>query len=830
MAAPRSGATAVALLDGRILIIGGSGPSGPLATAEIYQDGTFAEAAPMSVARTEHAAVRLFDGRVLVAGGKGADGQPTFTAEIFDPANNSWTPAGGMAKTRFGHTATRLGTGHVLIAGGQSSGVVTDSLEVFDPATEKFSELKTSLSSPRIHHAAVGLPDRRVLLIGGDDGRAVLSSIDIYNTNTGAISRGPELSTARTSPAATSLLNGDVLIVGGSNGRADLASAEVFDLSTGQMTKTKGALSTPRSGLIALRLPDNNSVLLIGGASGGQPVASAELYRPWIGNFRFVDRLKFWQSAFTPTTPPREARGRLAAEALTARDEVVVMGGDGRDAAERYAYATVQTDRKLYGPDESVMVTGSGWNPGETLAIRIAQEPQARGDRTIQVVADELGRFSADFKTDPSDRQIDYYITTSGTGSQAQAALRAKPIANQVACPTQSPAAVQQLRCVGKNPGDTCAPPDECDHCSPDVCNTLNVCDVDAFGPVNCGQCRACVITDPVALVAQCDADLSQNNAPCDDTDPCTTGDTCQGGLCQGTPTVCTPPDQCHTSTCDATTGNCVVGTQPDGFPCNDGNACTTPDTCQGGQCTGTQVNCDDNNPCTTDTCDPVAGCQNTPVANGTACSDNNVCTANDTCQGGVCTGTPVNCDDNNQCTNDTCDPVNGCMHQNVPNGTLCNDNKTCTSPDTCQNGVCQGSPVTGDTGKAAGGGRVIASPSGREAHFGFHARKKNSGRIDGHFDWVLYKTNTQPRCRARGPVTSFARNANEAIFSGTCREISQCTSFCVKVKDLGEGHNAPPDTIEVTFENGSCAGTTEQPITHGNINVKPATDGPGGP
>jgi hypothetical protein len=53
---------------------------------------------------------------------------------------------------------------------------------------------------------------------------------------------------------------------------------------------------------------------------------------------------------------------------------------------------------------------------------------------------------------------------------------------------------------------------------------------------------------------------------------------------------------------------------QPDGTPCEDGNACTTGDTCAGGVCgsgAGAQ-SCDDGNVCTTDTCYPASGCVHT--------------------------------------------------------------------------------------------------------------------------------------------------------------------------------------------------------------------------
>ena len=45
--------------------------------------------------------------------------------------------------------------------------------------------------------------------------------------------------------------------------------------------------------------------------------------------------------------------------------------------------------------------------------------------------------------------------------------------------------------------------------------------------------------------------------------------------------------------------------------------------------------------------------------------------------------GTPLNCDDGNDCTTDTCDAVLGCLHSPVPDGTSCGVLMTCL------NGVC---------------------------------------------------------------------------------------------------------------------------------------------
>lgn len=46
----------------------------------------------------------------------------------------------------------------------------------------------------------------------------------------------------------------------------------------------------------------------------------------------------------------------------------------------------------------------------------------------------------------------------------------------------------------------------------------------------------------------------------------------------------------------------------------------------------------DDGNPCTADSCDPVAGIQHVPVAANTSCDDGNACNGSESCDGaGTC-------------------------------------------------------------------------------------------------------------------------------------------------------------------------------------------------
>jgi hypothetical protein len=164
------------------------------------------------------------------------------------------------------------------------------------------------------------------------------------------------------------------------------------------------------------------------------------------------------------------------------------------------------------------------------------------------------------------------------------------------------------------------------------------------------------------------------------------------------------PADQCLEVRCNS--GFCgAVQNKQDGSGCNAGNACTVNDTCQAGVCTpGGARNCDDNDVCTVDTCDPATGCVHTPIPgccrNNAECDDDNACTT-DTCEGniaageGVCVNTPVVCDDNDVCTVDTCDPATGCVHTPIPG--CCRNNAECDDDNACTTDTCEGNIAAGE-------------------------------------------------------------------------------------------------------------------------------------
>jgi len=156
--------------------------------------------------------------------------------------------------------------------------------------------------------------------------------------------------------------------------------------------------------------------------------------------------------------------------------------------------------------------------------------------------------------------------------------------------------------------------------------------------------------------------------------------------LCEGV--VCEDDgNECTDGVCDPATGMCEHVTVEDDTACDFGGL---PGLCQAGVCEDAMlcegVVCeDDDNQCTNDVCDPATGtCGHVTVEDDTACDFGG---SPGLCKAGVCVDAMlcegVMCDDDNECTSDACEPATGeCNHTPIEDGTGCTDG-------ICRAGVC---------------------------------------------------------------------------------------------------------------------------------------------
>jgi hypothetical protein len=296
MSDPRWSHTQTTLADGRALITGGRNFQSPaipgakvLDSADIYDPTTdmFAPTGFMNVPRRSHKDILLDDGRVLITGGgdsvsTGAT-MPLDTAEIYDPTTGTFSLlAAQMSVPRQFHTMVKLPDGKVLVIGGSlGPGLsnITTSVDMFDPATETFTEVGQMLS-PRITQVATLLRDGRVLLAFSWDGLDVANDSEIYDpvantftpTSENPIHGKVDLDGIR-------LLDGTVVCpTGGNEFLQVLPTTSLYRPETDDFGLS-GSVQFPRTSIVRALLKDGRP-LLVGGFGQGIFIAIAEIYTP----------------------------------------------------------------------------------------------------------------------------------------------------------------------------------------------------------------------------------------------------------------------------------------------------------------------------------------------------------------------------------------------------------------------------------------------------------------------------------------------------------------------------------------------------------------------
>jgi hypothetical protein len=251
--------------------------------------GSLSPATPMLQPRSGHTATLLPDGRVLIAGGMRGNQDFYKLAELYDPATGKFQPTGEMNQRRVGHVAVLLTSGRVsgkvLIAGGWVGDGGTDSAELYDPATGKFTVI-AKMTSRRGRPSATLLPNGDVLIAGGEERNNVsLASAEIFQVNTLSFHSTGTMHHARISHSATLLSDGRVLLAGG-YGDSIASSAELYDPKSAAFIET-GSMGTARCKHTAGLLPDGR-VLIAGGSDSrgwNGNLSSAEIYDPRTGKF-----------------------------------------------------------------------------------------------------------------------------------------------------------------------------------------------------------------------------------------------------------------------------------------------------------------------------------------------------------------------------------------------------------------------------------------------------------------------------------------------------------------------------------------------------------------
>ncbi|MBM4355118.1 MAG: hypothetical protein FJ109_15260 [Deltaproteobacteria bacterium] len=156
-----------------------------------------------------------------------------------------------------------------------------------------------------------------------------------------------------------------------------------------------------------------------------------------------------------------------------------------------------------------------------------------------------------------------------------------------------------------------------------DLCNgTLlcldGLCQVDLKSIIICPQSPSpCIAIEGAASTGECKDELLGPEKGCDDSNPCTSNDKCDGsGVCKGAPLQ-------------------------DGSACNTDDSLCTVEACKAGACQSKEViGCPALPQCVENVCQPKSGkCVGQAWPDGTACDDGDKCTKGESCANGTCQG-----------------------------------------------------------------------------------------------------------------------------------------------------------------------------------------------
>ncbi len=213
LAIARAGHTANRVGDNTLLVAGGTGSSGPLATAELIDIKTGNNVLlPMSAARAFQISIAYRDDELFLAGGTVDAGQSEFFhAAVFSPSYTITYP------NYFPSSVFLESMGIAVLNGGiDADEQPVTSFLIVDPVKSIVLSYH-SMPVPKAFFSDVVLDDGNIMIAGGITTAdfKVSDSTEIFNPTVKSFMQNRVLSSARAGYAAQGLQNGSALVVSG---------------------------------------------------------------------------------------------------------------------------------------------------------------------------------------------------------------------------------------------------------------------------------------------------------------------------------------------------------------------------------------------------------------------------------------------------------------------------------------------------------------------------------------------------------------------------------------------------------------------------------------
>lgn len=270
--APRT-AAAVAVLDGRLYVLGGVGPGGAVLGSALRYDPVAAAWSPIATLREARAGATavVYGGRIVLMGGRRSDGRAIDDAETYDAQDDDWESFDHLETGRNGLGAAVLGSRIFALGGASENGALLATCEAYD-GTSWYAYPAWTIDPARAEFglAAAG---GALVLAGGFSPFGPLASVQRYVPEGGGTALAP-LPDARGGLGLAATDDGSALWAVGGRDAGDAVRAEVFRYDVGGDAWT-AAPSLPQARTSPSVAVLGSALYVAGGRDGfGDPTAT----------------------------------------------------------------------------------------------------------------------------------------------------------------------------------------------------------------------------------------------------------------------------------------------------------------------------------------------------------------------------------------------------------------------------------------------------------------------------------------------------------------------------------------------------------------------------
>ncbi len=220
-------------------------------------------------------ATAVLDGKIYVIAGYGPDGRSTDTVEVYNPATDTWASAHPLPGAT-NHNSAAVAAGKLYVFGVGP----TRRTFVYDPANDSWSDVALT-NFPHTSTAAVGVINDKIYVAGGSG--ANQNELEVYDPVANTWTNLPPMRVQR-HHCAGGVINGKFYVVGGRPSQMASTALEVYDPQSNAWT-TLSSMPTGRSGIAAGVV---GGELYVFGGEGSGIFPQVEVYNPTTNTWRRI--------------------------------------------------------------------------------------------------------------------------------------------------------------------------------------------------------------------------------------------------------------------------------------------------------------------------------------------------------------------------------------------------------------------------------------------------------------------------------------------------------------------------------------------------------------